>query len=118
MLYKTYKVSGTFRQDEKLSWDSFEAVDIIETDSLVCNVYWELDGLVIDVQESATWHDAVVLQVRSPENAQTVTVSMVAKTTDSNPNVDFCCFKGAMRSDDDLSKHGYWASSWIKKVQK
>jgi hypothetical protein len=118
MLYKTYKVSGTFRQDEKLSWDSFEAVNITETNSLVCNAYWELDWLVIDVRESATWHDAVDLQVRSPENAQAVTVSMVAKTTDFNPNVDFRYFKGAIRSDDDLSKHGYWASSWNKMGQK
>jgi hypothetical protein len=52
MLYKTYTVSGIFKQNDQLSWDDFEAITMKETNDLVRRIYWELDGLVLDVQES------------------------------------------------------------------
>jgi hypothetical protein len=52
MLYKTYTVSGIFKQNDQLSWDNFEAMTMKETNDLVRRIYWELYGLVLNVQES------------------------------------------------------------------
>jgi hypothetical protein len=43
---------------------------------------------------------------------------MKGKTTDFNPNVDFCLFKGCITSRDVMAKHGYFAGTWSRVGQK
>jgi hypothetical protein len=84
----------------------------------VRGVYWELDELVLDVQESKQWKNVIDVKVRTPGNGLVVTVGMEGKTTDFNPNVDFCLFEGCITSRDVMAKHVYFAGTWSRVGQK
>jgi hypothetical protein len=112
---KGWSCDVVFKQNDQLSWDNFEAITMKETNDLVRGVYWELDGLVLDVQESKQWENVIDVKVRTPGNGLVVTEG---KTTDFNPNVDFCLFKGCITSRDVMDKHGYFAGTWSRVGQK
>jgi hypothetical protein len=72
---KGWSCDVVFKQNDQLSWDSFEAITMKETNDLVRGVYWELDELVLDVQESKQWENVIDVKVRTPGNGLVVTVA-------------------------------------------